>query len=117
MSKADTVHEDFSSLAAQDPSSRWHRYVVGNGSLEPTGSTLRFVTTNASSRQYSDAQIDDYQGLPRRRFLWRPPLRLTVRARFSHPTGDGPAERTPGLRGIREGATTTHSRPMLRNAR
>ena len=98
-SEADAVHEDFSSSSVKEPSSRWHRYVVGNGSLEPTGSTLRFVTTDAVSRRYSDAQIDDYQGLPRRRFLWRPPLRLTVRARFSHPTGDGPAERTPSLRG------------------
>jgi hypothetical protein len=39
-------------------------------------------------RRYSDAQIDDYQGLPRRRFPWRPPLRLTVRARFSHSAGE-----------------------------
>jgi hypothetical protein len=62
---------------------------VGTGGLEPTGSTLRFVTADATSRQYSDAQIDDYQGLPRRRFLWRPPLRLMVRACFSHPAGAG----------------------------
>jgi hypothetical protein len=67
------------------PGPRWRRYVVGKGGLEPTGSTLRFVISDATSRQYSDAQIDDYQGLPRRRFLWRPPLRLTMRACFSHP--------------------------------
>ncbi len=67
---------------------RWRRYVVGAGALEPTGSTLRFVVADATSRRYSDAQIDDYQGLPRRRFLWRPPLRLTVQARFSHPAGE-----------------------------
>ncbi|MBU0705071.1 MAG: hypothetical protein KKC18_14530 [Chloroflexi bacterium] len=66
----------------------WQRYVVGAGALECTGSTLRFVTTDATSRSYSDAQIDDYQGLPRRRFPWRPPLRLTVRARFSHPANE-----------------------------
>jgi hypothetical protein len=29
---------------------------------------------------YSDAQIDDYHGLPRSRFLWRPPVRLSLRA-------------------------------------
>jgi hypothetical protein len=62
-------------------------YVAGKGSLESVGSTLRFVTFDASSRQYSDAQIDDYRGLPRRRFPWRPPIRLTVRARFSHEIG------------------------------
>jgi len=75
------IHKDFTG----EPDSRWRRYVVGAGQLAPTGSTLRFVTTDATSRQYSDAQIDDCQGLPRRHFLWRPPLRLTVRARFSHP--------------------------------
>jgi hypothetical protein len=62
--------------------------VVGGGALEPTGSTLRFVTDGASTRRYADAQIDDYQGLPRRGFLWQPPLRLTVRARFCHPASD-----------------------------
>jgi len=54
--------------------------------LESTGSTLRFVTTDTSSRQVTDVQVDDYQGLPRRRYLWPPPLTLSVRARFSHPT-------------------------------
>jgi hypothetical protein len=36
----------------------------------------------------TNAQLDDYQGLPRRRYLWRPPLTMTVRARFSHPAGE-----------------------------
>jgi hypothetical protein len=65
------VCEDFS--AELDPC--WHRYLVGAGALESTGSTLRFVIADATRRKYSDAQIDDYQGLPRRRFTWRPPLR------------------------------------------
>lgn len=65
--------------------SRWRRHVVGSAALESAGSSLRFAVVNATSRKYSDAQIDDYQGLPRRRFLWRPPLRLSLRARFSHP--------------------------------
>jgi hypothetical protein len=77
------VYEDFSA----EPGPRWRRYVVGAGALKPTDSTRRFVTAGATSRRYTDAQIDDYQGLPRRRFPWRPPLRLTVRARFSHPAG------------------------------
>ncbi|MDY7079331.1 MAG: hypothetical protein SXV54_20650 [Chloroflexota bacterium] len=77
-------HENFT--VALDP--RWQQHVVGVGALEPTRSTFRFVTADATSRKYSDAQIDDYQGLPRRRFPWRPPLRLIVRARFSHPAGD-----------------------------
>jgi hypothetical protein len=81
----ESVRQDFQ--AELDP--RWKRLVVGNAALEPTGSSLRFVVTDASSRRYADAQIDDYQGLPRRRFAWRPPLTLTVRARFSHPAHDG----------------------------
>jgi len=80
----ETISEDFS--AALDP--HWRRYLVGTGSLESTVSTLRFVVAGATHRRYSDAQIDDYQGLPRRRFLRKPPLRLTVRARFSHPNGE-----------------------------
>ncbi|MGD1995983.1 MAG: hypothetical protein PVH62_04340 [Anaerolineae bacterium] len=68
---------------------RWKQYVADTGALELTGSTLRLVTTDATSRAYSDAQIDDYRGLSRRRFPWGPPLRLRVRARFSHSAGDG----------------------------
>ncbi len=34
---------------------------------------------------YADAQLDDYRFLPRSRFPWRPPLRLTLRARASSP--------------------------------
>ena len=79
-----TVVEDFTGKLER----RWRRHVVGAGALELAGSSLRFVNTDTTSRKYTNAQIDDYQGLPRRRFLWRPPLRLTVRARFSHPVGE-----------------------------
>lgn len=89
--KANAIYDDF--VAGLAP--HWRRYVTGSGALEATGSTLRFLTTNATARTYSNAQIDDYQGLPRRCFLWRPPLRLTVRARFSHPLAGGAS----GLRG------------------
>ncbi len=65
----------------------WRTFVKGDGALEPTGETLRFVNNNAVSTYYTNAQIDDYQGLARRDFLWRPPLKMTVRARFSHPAG------------------------------
>ncbi len=77
------IYQDFSS----DPGPQWKRHVVGTGALEHTGRTLRLVNTDTSARRYTNAQIDDYQGLPRGRFLWRPPLKLTVRARFSHPAG------------------------------
>jgi hypothetical protein len=77
------IYEDF----ATELGPYWRRHLVGGGALQLSGSTLRFVTTDTSSRKYSDAQIDDYQGLPRRRFPWYSPLKLTVRARFSHPSG------------------------------
>jgi len=67
--------------------SRWQSYIVGNGVVEQRGDVLLFRIHDASAQRYSNAQIDDYRGLPRRRLLWRPPLRLTVRARFSHPVG------------------------------
>jgi hypothetical protein len=69
---------------ADGPGPRWCTHVVGAGRFEATGSSLKFVTGNAASDRYSNSQIDDYQGLPRSRFAWYPPLRLTVRARFSH---------------------------------
>jgi hypothetical protein len=78
-----TIDQDF----AADIHPRWRQYIAGTGALEPTGSSLRFVTADADTKQYSNAQIDDYQGLPRRQFPWKPPLRLTVRARFSHSAG------------------------------
>jgi hypothetical protein len=75
-----SVQENFA--GGIDPS--WHRHLVGRGSLELGPKTLHFVVNGANSRRYSNAQLDDYQHLSRRHFLWRPPLRLTVQARFSH---------------------------------
>jgi hypothetical protein len=62
----------------------WKSFIKGNGALEFTGDALRLVNTNTTATQYTDAQIDDYQGLARRDFLWQPPVQMTVRARFSH---------------------------------
>ena len=62
----------------------WRTHLVGKGQIEHTGSSLRLTTNRATSKHYTNAQIDDYQGLPRSRVTWRPPLKLIVRARFSH---------------------------------
>jgi hypothetical protein len=70
-----------------EPGPQWQRYVLPGSALEPTGSSWRFVNDPAPAGTYTDAQIDDYQGLKRRDFRWRPPLTLTVSARFSHPAG------------------------------
>jgi hypothetical protein len=83
VSNGEVVQEDFTgSLGA-----RWTRYVVGTGAIEATGKTVRLLSQDADAQAYSDAQIDDYQGLPRGRFPWSAPLTLTVRARFSHTCG------------------------------
>ncbi len=65
----------------------WNRYVLAGGAIEQSDDTLRLINCDAAAGQLCEAQIDDYQGLPRRRFLHRPPLTLTVQARFSHPAG------------------------------
>ncbi len=82
--RVEAVNQEFSS--GLDP--RWNQYVVGSSSLEPTSAGLRLINADTSSHDYTDAQIDDYQRLSRRRFPWCPPLNLTVRARFSHPAGE-----------------------------
>jgi len=77
------IHHDFSAgLGA-----RWKPYVTGSGTIEATEQTLRLVNQDAHALTYSDAQLDDYQGLPRGQFPWSAPLTLTVKARFSHATG------------------------------
>lgn len=81
------MSRNLTEILSEGLSPRWQRYLVGAGALEPGDDGLSFVLSDAVSRSYSDAQIDDYQGLPRRCFPWRPPLRLTVRACFSHPAG------------------------------
>jgi hypothetical protein len=61
---------------------------VNGGALLRTTCGLRFINPLLSGATYCNAQIDDYQGLPRGRFPNRPPLRLSLRARFSHPAGE-----------------------------
>jgi hypothetical protein len=79
-----TVNADFTSA----PGPEWQRLVLPGSAVEHTGAGWRFVNWPTPAGTYTDAQIDDYQGLKRRAFRWRPPLTLTVRARFSHPVGE-----------------------------
>ncbi|HEC24279.1 MAG TPA: hypothetical protein ENI95_15330 [Chloroflexi bacterium] len=79
-----TVKADFS----REPGPEWKRLVLPGSAIEHTERAWWFVNQNVEAGRYTDAQIDDYQGLPRRRFRWRAPLTLTVRARFSHPAGE-----------------------------
>jgi hypothetical protein len=67
------------------PTPRWRATQVGGGQLVVHAEGLRMLLASARRERYADAQLDDYAGLPRREFPWRPPLRLTVRARASGP--------------------------------
>jgi hypothetical protein len=97
------VYEDFHSFDRlnQPLNQHWNAYVLGTGTLEPAGHALRLANANTTSQQTSNAQIDDYLGLPRRRYRWRPPLTLTLCARFSHPAvgtgGRAPLRGTAGF--------------------
>ena len=66
-------------------SDSWQQHVVGNGLLTVTDDRLCLANGPIADGGYTNAQIDDYQHRARRQFRWRPPLTLTVRARFSHP--------------------------------
>jgi hypothetical protein len=79
---------DLQGIALSNRHRQWRCMEKGNAALQSQDSILRFSLPDASSAHYSNAQIDDYQGRSRRDFAWRPPLRLAVRARFSHlPSG------------------------------
>lgn len=64
------------------PADRWRRWLVNQGRLIVGEDALRLVVPMTKPHHYSNAQIDDYAGLPRDQYPWRPPLRMTVRARF-----------------------------------
>ena len=65
----------------------WKTYLKGGGSFQPGDQSLRLINAETTAQQYTNAQLDDYQGLRRRQFLWQPPLQMEARARFSHPMG------------------------------
>jgi hypothetical protein len=83
-----SVEDDFNGRNL-DP--RWTRTCPGGGTLALADSTLRLaLPAGAEAGRYGDAQIDDYTGLRPRDFLWRPPLRMEVRARASSPLPTSP---------------------------
>lgn len=78
----DLVDEQF----AGPLGSRWSLVCPGGANVESSGGVLRLaLAAHATARAYSDAQIDDYSTRSRSRFLWRPPLRMEIRAHASHP--------------------------------
>jgi hypothetical protein len=63
--------------------------LVGGGRLDSGSMGQIRLTIPPTAGGYADAQVDDHRRLPRRRFPWRPPARLTLRARASHPAPSG----------------------------
>jgi hypothetical protein len=58
-------------------------YLTGTGRIEVQHTTTRLIVPQAARTQYSDAQLDDRLVHPSKSLIHRPPLRLTLRARFS----------------------------------
>lgn len=65
--------------------SRWTKTTLDTGKVHTMNSVIRMGFDSAQQGRYTDAQIDDYEGLSRSQFPWRPPLRLQVRARSTLP--------------------------------
>src|SRR5512139_3758877 len=57
-------------------------YLTGTGQIEVRGGVARLIIPQAARTQYADAQLDD-RLVYNRALTHSPPLRLTVRARFS----------------------------------
>ncbi len=73
-----------------------HPYCTGAGRIEARADTTRLTLDGAARTVYSDAQFTDVPNARARLSCpWRPPLRLTVRARSSHP-----ADRLRGTAGF-----------------
>jgi hypothetical protein len=57
----------------------------GGGQVVRTADGMQLVVPSARKGVYSNAQLDDYAAMKRRLLPHRPPLRLTVQARFPTP--------------------------------
>ncbi|MEO8606301.1 MAG: hypothetical protein ABI690_00340 [Chloroflexota bacterium] len=59
----------------------WRITEIGKGLVEQSARALQLTVPPTSNQVYSDAQLTDYAG--KSGFVWRPPLRMTVRATMS----------------------------------
>ena len=67
---------------------RWVRFAIGHSAIEIAPGSARLGVAGAVAGQLSDAELDDHRTAARWNLHWTPPLKLTVRARFSHPAGE-----------------------------
>jgi hypothetical protein len=59
----------------------WQAFCTAGGQALSLGENSWRMEVAASADGYRCAQLDDYRALPRSRFAWRAPLRLSLRAR------------------------------------
>jgi hypothetical protein len=76
------IFEDFS----EPLNKHWTQTCIGSGKIYFENFKLRMAFELAQQGQYTDAQIDDYDNMPRANYPWRPPLRMRVIARSSLPS-------------------------------
>ena len=66
----------------------WDRHAVGSAEVACRAGRLRFLLAGAVDKRVANAEIGDYRGHARGSLPWSPPLRVAIRARFSHRAGD-----------------------------
>lgn len=79
-----TISDDFEGSFHK----HWTRVTTGGGYMSINKSILRLGYDVAASDKYTDSQIDDYTMLSRKEYVWKPPLRMTVKARASNKAAD-----------------------------
>jgi hypothetical protein len=67
------------------PAPDWYRQCLGGGAVDESDRLITMRLPTVQSQRYADAEINDYMGLRAGKFAWCPPVRLTLRARASHP--------------------------------
>lgn len=82
-----------------DPNPHWIQVATGSGYIKTSQSVLRLGYKGSTPKMYTDAQIDDYTMRSKKEYVWKPPLRMTVKARASHPA----ATKSNKLEGVLQG--------------
>lgn len=76
----------------------WNQLTCGGGIIRKKGYKLQLGFDKATEDLYTDAQLDDYTMYSRRKYPWSPPLKLTVRAKFTFSNkGKGSFQGTAGF--------------------
>jgi hypothetical protein len=73
---------------AERPLPYWIRLATGPADVAWSPGSLCFAVEDAVETQLANAEMGDYRHHARAHLPWRPPLRMAVRARFSHPAGE-----------------------------